>query len=163
MRPGPATRAALLSRIFCLPSFAMSESTSRPAPVRAHNPTMSARGSHLGFSGSALPSCLGRKDFFGGRNAWAPVHGKRTGFPPVIHPREPPATLNRDRQSFRMSALCLHSTLLHDASRRNSKAGSGCAETVEGGTFLWKLQEKRGVFRQQLARRGNRAWAVPRE
>jgi hypothetical protein len=146
MRPGPATRAALLSRIFCLPSFAMGERTSRPAPVRARNPTMSARGSHLKFFGSALPSYLGRKDFFGGRNAWAPVHGKQTGFPPVIHLQEPPATLNRDRQSFRMSALCLHSTLLHDASGRNSKAGSGCAETVEGGTFLWKLQEKRGVF-----------------
>ena len=125
-RKANAARASHPSRIVVaniLPAvFRHERRTSRPAPVRAHNPTMSARGSHLGFFGSALPSCLGRKDFFGGRNAWAPVHGKRTGFPPVIHPREPPATLNRDRQSFRMSALCLHSTLLHDASRRNSKA-----------------------------------------
>jgi hypothetical protein len=57
MRPGPATRAALLSRIFCLLLSPWAKEHRVPALVRAHNPTMlpEACASGFRFGASILP------------------------------------------------------------------------------------------------------------
>jgi len=59
MRPGPATRTALLSRTFCLPSFAVAKDHRATALLRVPciRRSPEARASGLRFSASIL---LGR-------------------------------------------------------------------------------------------------------
>ena len=61
-----------------------------------------------------------KEDFLGGRKARAPAHWTCAEFPPVIHSRKPPATLNLYRNRFRTSHAfdCKHSAAAERLTQR---------------------------------------------
>jgi hypothetical protein len=64
---------------------------------------------------------------------------------PPVHPREPPVTTSSAAVASRLNAAhaCTAVTLRECRNNRNGKPGLRCAETVDDGTSLWKVAEKR--------------------
>jgi hypothetical protein len=53
----------------------------------------------------------------------------------------------RSDSAFKTPHICAGDTLLQQAKHRNRNSMPGCAQAVEDGNSLWKLQEKRKKIR----------------
>src|ERR1700676_4028216 len=101
MRPGPATQAALLSRTFRLPSFteAKVQRSSRNRASDSYERRAPRINDHLKLTlqsyDSAFSILLERRTSEEAAKAGHQDTGHAPNFPPVIHSRKPPATLNR--------------------------------------------------------------------
>jgi hypothetical protein len=104
MRPGPATRAALLSRVFWLPSFALDERASRDGARESGQSNDVRRSLHLGLPVQRFHPALEGRTLL---EAATPGHQftEVSQTSPGDHPRGITGNAKPNRQSIRMSAL----------------------------------------------------------